>query len=113
MKVAKQEASLFQNGQTLSVHKYKFPSSMLGLISADMDGRYPEQGKVRNDECDETYYVIAGSCTIHHETGNYALSEGDVFYFAKGTWYWIEASGLKLVVCTAPPWTPEQHKQLA
>ncbi len=65
-----------------------------------------------NEICDETYYVTSGSCTIHHESGDYSLTEGDVFFFPKGKWFWVEADQLDLVVCTAPPWTPEQHKKI-
>jgi len=112
MKIAKRDAQVFHNGPTCTVHKYAFPSPRLGLISAEMHGRYPERGKVLNELCDETYFVLAGSCTIHYETGDYTLSEGDLFFFPRGKWWWAEASGLRSVVCTAPPWTPEQHRQL-
>ena len=112
MKIARNETQIFQNGQTCTVRNYPFSSSLLGLITAEIDGRYPEQGKVLNEACDETYFVNSGSCTVHHESGDYELSEGDVFFFPHGKWYWVEASELKLVVCTAPPWTPEQHRHL-
>lgn len=112
MKISKRDTQIFHNGQTCTVHKYSVPSSLLGLISAEIDGRYPEQGKVCNEICDETYFVLSGSGVIHHETGDYTLSEGDVFFFAKGKWWWVEATKLKLVVCTAPPWTSEQHRHL-
>lgn len=112
MKISKKETQSFQNRNACTVYKYDFPSEFLGLITAEINGRYPEEGKVLNEICDETYYVQSGSCTIHHETGEYNLSEGDVFYFARGKSYWVEADQLRLVVCTAPPWTPEQHRNL-
>jgi mannose-6-phosphate isomerase-like protein (cupin superfamily) len=113
MKIAKQDTGLFHNGPTCTVHKYDFPSSPLGLITAEIKKRYPEQGKVLNEKCDETYFVLSGSCTVHDETGGYGLAKGDTFFFAKGKWYWVEVPRLvKLVVCTVPPWTEDQHQLL-
>ena len=112
MKISKDKTERFQNGATCTIHKYTFPSENLGLVTAEIHGRYPEQGKVLNEVSDETYLVTSGSCTIHHQSGDYQLSQGDVFFFPKGNWYWVEADRLSVVVCTAPPWSPEQHRHL-
>jgi mannose-6-phosphate isomerase-like protein (cupin superfamily) len=112
MKIAKMETEQFQNGNTCTVQKYSFPSSRLGLVTAEIKGRYPKQGKVLNEVSDETYYVMSGSCTIHHQSGEYFIEEGDVFYLPAGKWWWVEADLLSIVVCTAPPWSAEQYRQL-
>lgn len=112
MKTAKTDTEQFQNGKTCIVQKYSFPSNKLGFVTAAIKGRYPEQGKVLNEVSDETYYVMSGSCTIHHQSGEYFLEEGDVFYFPAGKWWWVESDHLSIAVCTAPPWSAEQHRQL-
>ena len=112
MKISKDETQQFQNGATCLVHMYTFPSSKLGLVTAEISGRYPENGKIMNEVSDETYFVSSGSCTIHHETGDFSLGEGDVFFFPKGKWWWVEAEQLNIVVCTAPPCEKEQHQHL-
>ena len=112
MKIAKKETEQFQNGNTCTVQKYSFPSKSLGLVTAEIKGRYPEQGKVLNEVSDEIYYVMSGSCTIHHQSGEYFIEEGDVFFFPADKWLWVEADLLSIVVCTAPPWSPGQHQQL-
>lgn len=112
MKIAKKETEQFQNGNSCTVQKYSFPSSRLGFVTAEIKGRYPEQGKVLNEVSDETYYVMSGSCTIYHQSGEYFLEAGDVFYFPAGKWWWVESDHLSIAVCTAPPWSAEQYRQL-
>ena len=112
MKITALETQLFNNSPNCIVHKYDFSSDLLGLITAEIDGRYPEDGMVLNEISDETYFVLSGSCKVHNETGDYELVEGDLFYFAKRMWYWIESEKVEVVVCTAPPWTEEQHRHI-
>ena len=94
MRVTKDQAQRSQHGATCKIYKYMLPSENLSLVTAEISGRYPEKGKVLNEVCEETYFVTSGSCIIHHQSGVYSLRAGDVFFFPKGQWWWVEAEGL-------------------
>lgn len=112
MRIRKDETQEFQNGESCVVRVYDFAFEGLGLATAEIDGRYPDEGRMVNDACDEVYFVQSGSGMVHHASGDHPLEEGDLFFFEKGKPYWVEGKILSLVVCTAPPWYPEQHRQL-
>lgn len=111
MIIKKDEAKEKVNNKTCTVWEYAFPSKQLGFATVKINGRYPDSGRVVNEECDELYYVLSGKGIIHHETGDYEIKEGDAFFFEKGKWYWVEGE-LHIAVPTSPTWFLEQHKHV-
>lgn len=112
MLIKKSESKKFQNSPNCTVWEYDFPSKDFSCATAQINGRYPEQKKVANLECEETYFVISGSGVVHSEKGDFEISEGDLYFFEKGEVYWVEGNQLFLVLVNAPKWTPEQHKTI-
>ncbi len=110
MKVKKSEAKKVQNSPDCTVWEYDYPSRLSSFATALIDGRYPEKGRVTNTECEEIYYVISGSGTVHSEKGDFKLENGDLYHFEKEEKYWVEGYKLLLALFNAPKWTPEQHK---
>jgi len=110
MLIKKSEAKKIQNSQDCTVWEYDFPSKGLSYATALINGRYPEQKRVSNLECEEIYFVISGSGIVHSEKGDFEISEGDVYFFEKSEVYWVEGNQLLLALVNAPKWTPEQHK---
>jgi len=100
------------NAPNCVVNEYNFKSKTLGLATARINGRYPDSGKALNTECDQIYYVISGSGTIHHEAGSFEVEQGDAFFFEKGKWYWIEGKELFVALPSAPTWFFDQYKEL-
>ena len=106
------KAKLKQNSEACSVKEYEFPFKDLRIAVAKINGRYPDYGKVLNTECDEAYYVISGKGIVHTEKGDFEINKGDVFYFEKKNWYWVEGENLEVFLPTSPAWFFEQYKEL-
>jgi mannose-6-phosphate isomerase-like protein (cupin superfamily) len=96
----------------IKIRKYQFPSTTLGLAVANINARYPDDGKVCNEICDETWFVVSGQGTLYHQEGVFNIRQNDAFYLPKGKWYWVETEGLRIVVSTSPPWMPDQQRHL-
>lgn len=112
MHIKQSEAVTIQASKNCTVHEYYYPSEDSSFAVSHINGRYPDQGKVYNANCEEIYYVISGSGAIHSEKGDFELSVGDVYYFQKKEVYWVEGNNLYLGLMNAPKWHPEQHIHL-
>ena len=66
----------------------------MGIVTATINGRYLDSGKVINKICDEICYVISGNGVIHTEDGNFKINKEDAFYLEKNKWYWVEGNNL-------------------
>ncbi|NCS71888.1 MAG: hypothetical protein GW775_01310 [Candidatus Magasanikbacteria bacterium] len=109
MRIKKSAAKKFENSKSCTVWEYELPSNKVSYATAFIDGRYPEQKRVTNRECEEVYFVISGSGIVHSEKGDASIHEGDVYFFNIGEIYWVEGNQLLLALVNAPKWTPEQH----
>ena len=109
MLIKKSESKKHENSKDCTVWEYEYPSELFSFATALINGRYPEEKRVTNLECEETYYVISGSGTVHSEKGDFEINEGDLYFFEKGEVYWVEGNNLFLALVNAPKWTPEQH----
>ena len=110
MLIKKLESTKVQNSKDCTVYEYEYPSKNFSFATALINGRYPEEKRVVNLECEEIYYVISGSGIVHSEKGDFEINEGDVYFFEKKEVYWVEGNKLLLALVNAPKWTPEQHK---
>ena len=66
----------------------------------------------RNNECDQIYFILSGSATVHSERGDFSINPGDVYFFERGEAYWIYGRNLHLAVSNSPAWTPDQYEYL-
>lgn len=103
------EAKKVENGSSCVVWEYDFPHQHFSFATASIHGRYPQEGMVMNEECEELYYVLSGSGTIHSQKGDFALITGDAYHFEKSEGFWVEGDDLRLALLNIPKWTPEQH----
>jgi mannose-6-phosphate isomerase-like protein (cupin superfamily) len=110
MLVKKSEAKKIENTKDCTVWEYSFPSKLFSFATALINGRYPEERRVCNKECEESYYVISGSGTVHSEKGDFELNQGDVYFFEKAEKYWVGGNNLQLALVNAPKWSEEQHE---
>jgi len=110
MLIKKSSSIKIENSKTCTVYEYKYPSKNFSFATALIKGRYPEERRVKNLECEEIYYVMSGSGIIHSEKGCFEINEGDLYFFEKNEAYWVKGNKLLLALVNAPKWTSEQHK---
>ncbi len=110
MLIKKTDARKKENSKDCTVWEYEYPSKNFSYATALIDGRYPQEKRAINRECEEVYYVISGSGIVHSEKGDFAINEGDLYFFEKGEIYWVEGVQLLIVLVNAPAWTSAQHK---
>jgi mannose-6-phosphate isomerase-like protein (cupin superfamily) len=110
MLIKKEETRQKQNSKDCTVWEYDYASSNFSFATALINGRYPEEKRAVNTECEEAYYVISGSGTIHSDKGDFLVNQGDLYCFEKGEAYWVMGNNLFVALINAPKWTFEQFK---
>jgi mannose-6-phosphate isomerase-like protein (cupin superfamily) len=112
MLIKKSESKKKENSKSCTVWEYELPSKLFSFVTALINGRYPDKGMVANLQCEEIYYVVSGSGTVHSEYGDFKIEKGDLYFFKKAEKYWIEGENLFIILVNAPPWSVEQHKDI-
>jgi mannose-6-phosphate isomerase-like protein (cupin superfamily) len=112
MKLSFENTTQIRPSSHCTLWDYGVPSALIGVATSRIDGRYPEAGRVLNDRCEKTYYVLAGRAVVNVESGSFEIGPGDVVHFPCGQWHWVEGDALHVLVCHTPPWTPEQSLRL-
>lgn len=106
------QATVHDNSSTCTVHEYGAGGN-IDMAVANINGRYPEHGSVVNEVSDEAMYVIAGAGQIATNDTTVTVSEGDVVLIEAGEAYYFEGAALKVAMSCTPPWSPDQHKEIA
>jgi len=109
MLIKKEEAKKVTNSDNCTVWEYNGKTDKFNTATAYINGRFPDEKRVVNLELEETYYVLSGSATIYSEKGTFEIKAGDVYIFAKGEKFYLEANELRLVVFCVPAFDPKQH----
>ncbi len=110
MLIKKSDSKKIKNSKNCTVWEYEYPSREFSLATALIKGRYPEEKRVVNLECEEIYYVLSGSGIVHSEKGDFEINKGDLYFFEKKEVYWVEGNNLFLVLVNVPKWTLDQHQ---
>jgi mannose-6-phosphate isomerase-like protein (cupin superfamily) len=108
------QAPVKKNSSTCELNEYLFNQPNLGVARVVINGRYPsEEGKkVINTGCDLMYFVLEGEGIVHTESGDFKARQNDAILLGRGKPYWTEGKNFKVLVISAPEWTPEQYKEI-
>lgn len=110
MLIKRDQTKKVDNSSTCTVWEYDYPSRNSSFGTSLINGRYPESGKVLNTECEELYFVISGSGTVHTPKGDFDIEQGDLYYFEANEPYWVEGNNLFITLFNSPKWSMEQHR---
>ena len=94
------------------VYEYPDASKDLGIAVSELNGRVPDEGRMKNNVVHEVYYVLSGSAKVFMGDKIFEISEGDVLHIDAGREYHVEADNLKLVIPTSPAFYPEQWENV-
>lgn len=109
--VRKDQAREHKNSNVCLAIEYPLGDEDINGAVIKLSGRYPDEGRVVNEECKELAYVISGSGVLVIEGKKVELSEGDMVLIEPGERYYWDGSMTMFVPCT-PAWSPEQHKEV-
>ena len=73
MLIKKENTREQKNSPACTVWEHDHPTNNLSLATSLINGRYPEEKRVTNLECEEIIFVISGSGTIHSEKGDFQI----------------------------------------
>jgi len=110
MLIQEKEARRHDDSSACTVWEHDHPSESLSFATALINGRYPQDKRVANLECEEIIFAISGSGVIHSEKGDFPINPRDSYHIERGEKYWIDGNNLLLGVSNSPKWTPEQYK---
>ncbi len=97
--------------QSMTAHEYPVMDSTIHGAVVELNGRYPEKGRVMNEKCYEIGYVVKGQGKIVVENEEIEFSEGDQILIKPNEKYYWSANATLFMPCS-PAWYPEQHKEV-
>lgn len=111
MNVARKKQATRIVRETMTAYEYPLMDKTLHGAVIELNGRYPEKGRVVNEECTEIGFVIKGAGKLVIEGEEIVFGEGDQLLIRPGQRYYWDASATMFMPC-APAWRPEQHKEV-
>ena len=109
MIIKKDDSVKKMNTKNCTVWEYDLKKANIGFAIANIVGKYPDSGFVKNVESDELYYVKTGKCIVEIEDKVHEMSEGDLLLIEKNKKYKVNGN-VELVVVNQPKWSKEQYK---
>jgi mannose-6-phosphate isomerase-like protein (cupin superfamily) len=110
--ISESQAVSFANSKICYGIEYQFASTDLNVAVITVNGRYPAEGHLVNEVCNEVGYVLSGSGTIGVDEQVHALNPGDAVFVNPGERFYWEGDHMKMVVPCSPAFYPEQHKEV-
>lgn len=112
MKVVKKK-NVVKNkiGKHCTAFEYSLGDKDINGAIAELSGRYPQEGRVVNNECKELVYILRGKVDLHIENKIVELEQGDEILIMPGEKYFWDGEA-KLFMCCNPAWYPEQHEEV-
>jgi len=111
MIIKKENRVVHKNSDKCIAYEYSIEDKDINIAYIEIDGRYPDKGRVTNTECKEMLFVVEGSGKVVVEGKEIALNTHDVALILPNQKYYFEGK-LKMVMPCSPAWFPKQHKEV-
>lgn len=112
MKIVKKNQTIrFKNSDVCTALEYPLGDPDVNGAVIELNGRYPDKGRVVNLECKEIAFIIKGSGKLAVENKEVLLHEGDLAFIEPKERYYLDGI-MTLFISCAPAWKPEQHKEI-
>lgn len=109
--LSKNQTKIFKNSEACTAIEYPLGDKDINGAVIELNGRYPEKGRVVNLKCKELSYIIKGSGKAVIEGEEVKFGEGDLILIDTGEKYFWEGDATMFMPCT-PAWYPEQYKEV-
>lgn len=108
-RVKESQAEKFESSPTTTIFEYRMGDKQINGAIAEINGRYPEEGRVVNEESKEMVFVLEGGGKVVVEGREIQFQKGDLLLIVPGEKYFWEGE-MKIFMANTPAWKPEQHK---
>lgn len=107
----KNQAKIIKISKTATAYEYPIMDNAIHGAVIEINGRYPEKGRVVNEKVTELGFVIEGSGKIVIENKEINFEKYDqILIKPKQKYYWFAKA--TLFMACSPAWYPSQHKQV-
>lgn len=110
--VHKSQARIHKNSDVCVATEYSLGDKDINGAIVEVNGRYPDKGRVVNLKCKEIAYIIEGSGEVVVEDRKIKFIKEDLILIEHGEKYYWEGNSTMFMSCT-PAWYPEQHKKVS
>jgi len=110
--IRKKDVVMTQENTVSRFLEYTFSFKNASLGVSEIHGRYPNIGYDVDEEVEASWYIESGTGKIWIAGETCVVEPGDMVHIEAGEKFWIEGDNLRLIVCSSPVWTPQQHKHL-
>jgi mannose-6-phosphate isomerase-like protein (cupin superfamily) len=104
-------AEKFENSGECTVFEYGKVNNIDGCVAL-INGKYPTQHFILNNECDMVVYVVSGTGKVTSGDEVIELESDDVIFIPKQEKYAWEGDDLKLFISCNPAFTPDQYAEV-
>jgi mannose-6-phosphate isomerase-like protein (cupin superfamily) len=99
-----------KNSDECIAFEYPLNDKDINVAFVEINGRYPDSGKMFNEECKEIAFVVEGDGKVVVNDEEFVLEKGDLILIEpKEHFYW--EGKLKVLLSCSPAWTLEQYKK--
>ena len=112
MMIKKENRVEHKNSEKCIAYEYIMNDKDINIADIFINGRYPDTGKVTNEEVKEIVFVTSGEGKIIVEDKEYDLKKGDSILLLPKQKYFFEGNNLQIIAACSPAWWPEQHKNI-
>jgi len=107
----KKQAKEIRISKTATAYEYPVMDNAIHGAVIEINGRYPEKGRVVNEKVTELGFVLEGSGKIIIEDEEINFKKDDQILIKPGQKYYWDAKATLFMPCS-PAWYPSQHKQI-
>ncbi|HVZ67526.1 MAG TPA: cupin domain-containing protein [Patescibacteria group bacterium] len=106
----KRDSKVIKVSEVMTSYEYDHMDNSINGAVIELNGRYPTEGRVYNEECKELSFVIRGKGRVVVDGKETKFTDGDQILIDPLEKYYWEGEATLFISCT-PAWTPEQHKK--
>ncbi len=108
MIIKKSERKRHENSPTCIAYEYSLGDKDINVAFIEINGRYPDKGRVVNKICKEIVFVVGGEGKMEIDKKTFPISEGDSVLVKPNQKYFFQGK-LEIITCCNPAWYAEQH----
>jgi len=109
--VCRKDRVLYKNSSVCTAYEYHLGDKDINGALIELNGRYPDKGRVVNEVCKELVHVISGKGKLNVNGEEVLLQKDDQALIEPGEKYFFEGNMEFFTPCI-PAWHPEQHKEV-